>query len=215
MKYEAVIFDFDGTVGDTGPGVRNAVRYSLNEHKMPIFEDRLNEFLGPPLYETYEKQYDISPEKASELVDTYRVYYSKTGVYEVEAYPGIIDLLNELKAQGVKLAVASSKPQKFLDICAKHIGVYDIFDEVVGPDLLNHEANKTWLVNRACELLGVEPSKKVAMVGDRFYDIEGANTAGVTSIGVEYGFGKREEFVEYNADIIVPDMEELRKALLY
>ena len=212
--FDAVIFDFDGTVGDTGPGVRNAVRYSLNEYKMPIYEDRLNEFLGPPLYETYEKMYGLSPEKANEIVDTYRVYYADKGVYEVEAYPGIIELLKALKAKGVKLAVASSKPQTFLDICAKHIGAFDLFDEVVGPELKNHEANKTWLVNRACERLGVTPSKSVAMVGDRFYDIEGANTAGVTSIGVEYGFGKREEFEEYNADVILPTVEKLAEFLL-
>ena len=136
------------------------------------------------------------------------------GVYEVEAYPGIIEIIEELKAKGVKLAVASSKPQKFLDICAKHIGVYDLFDEIVGPELENHQANKTWLVNRACERLNIEPSKKVAMIGDRFYDIEGANTAGVTSIGVEYGFGNRAEFEEYGADIIAEKVLDLKTILL-
>ncbi|MCQ2487847.1 MAG: HAD-IA family hydrolase [Clostridia bacterium] len=214
MDFEAVIFDFDGTVGDTGPGVRNAVRYALNKYEMPIYEDRLNEFLGPPLYLTFENMYGVTPEFASELVDTYRVYYKDTGVYEVEAYPGIIEIIEELKAKGVKLAVASSKPQKFLDICAKHIGVYDLFDEIVGPELENHQANKTWLVNRACERLNIEPSKKVAMIGDRFYDIEGANTAGVTSIGVEYGFGNRAEFEEYGADIIAEKVLDLKTILL-
>ncbi|MBR6479143.1 MAG: HAD hydrolase-like protein, partial [Clostridia bacterium] len=53
MAFDAVIFDFDGTVADTGEGVRNAVRYALKQFDMPIIEDRINEFLGPPLYLTF------------------------------------------------------------------------------------------------------------------------------------------------------------------
>ncbi len=211
---DAVIFDFDGTVADTGPGVRNAVKYALNEYKMPIYEERLNEFLGPPLYMTFEGMYGISHELASDIVDTYRVYYADKGVYEVEAYPGMLDLLKELKDAGIKLAVASSKPKHFLDVGVPFIGVDKYFDVVVGPDLKNTEPNKTQLVRMACERLGIEPSKSVVMIGDRFYDIEGGATAGVTTIGVEYGFGKRSEFEEYNADYIASDVAELRNILL-
>ena len=78
--FDAVIFDFDGTVADTGEGVRNAVRYALRKYNIPIIEDRLNEFLGPPLYLTFEDQYKVTPEFASTLVDTYRVYYTEKGV---------------------------------------------------------------------------------------------------------------------------------------
>ena len=214
MKYDAVIFDFDGTVADTGEGVRNAIRYSLNEYKMPIYEDRLNEFLGPPLYLTYESMYGISPELANDLVDTYRVYYSKIGVHELKAGDGMLELASALKEKGVRLAIASSKPLVFLETGVHDIGADDLFEEVVGPALKNHEANKAYLVRTACERLGIEPSKRVAMVGDRFYDIDGANEVGVTSIGIEFGFGTRDEFIEHNADIIVATVEELEAELL-
>lgn len=212
--FEAVIFDFDGTVADTGLGVKNAIRYALNEYKMPVYEDRLDEFLGPPLYLTFENMYNISKELASDIVDTYRVYYSKKGVYEVEAYPGMLDLLADLKKAGVKLAVASSKPKHYLDVGIPYIGVDKYFDAVVGPDLKNTEPNKTQLVLKACDMLGVTPSKNIAMIGDRSFDMVGANTAGVTSVGILFGFGKEEELKENNADKIAKDIKELRDILL-
>ena len=214
MKFDAVIFDFDGTVADTGEGVRNAVRYALNEYKMPIYEERLNEFLGPPLYITFERMYGVSPELASDIVDTYRVYYADRGVHECKAYDGILDLASDLKEAGVKLAIASSKPLVFLEIGVRETGAGKHIEEVVGPELKNHEANKAYLVRAACERLGIEPSKRVAMIGDRFYDIDGANEVGVTSIGVEYGFGHREEFEDHNADYIATTVDDLRKILL-
>ncbi|MDO5448002.1 MAG: HAD hydrolase-like protein [Clostridia bacterium] len=214
MNFDAVIFDFDGTVADTGEGVRNAIRYSLNEYNMPIYEDRLNEFLGPPLYLTYESMYGISPELANDLVDTYRVYYSETGVHELVAKEGMLELAAALKAEGVRLAIASSKPLVFLETGVHDIGADELYEEVVGPDLKNHEANKAYLVRTACERLGIEPSKRVAMVGDRSYDIIGANEVGVTSIGIEFGFGQREEFLENNADYIATTFEDLKNILL-
>ena len=214
MNFDAVIFDFDGTVADTGEGVRNAIRYSLNEYNMPIYEDRLNEFLGPPLYLTYESMYGISPEFANDLVDTYRVYYSDKGVHELKAFDGMLELATALKESGVRTAIASSKPLVFLEMGVHDIGADECFEAVIGPELKNHEANKSYLIRAACQRLGIEPSKRVAMIGDRFYDIDGANEVGVTSIGVEFGFGSRTEFTEHNADFIAATVDDLRKILL-
>lgn len=213
MKFDAVIFDFDGTVADTGEGVRNAVRYALNRYGMPVMEDRLNEFLGPPLYLTFEDQYGVTPEFANELVDVYRVYYSEKGVYECAAYPGMIDLLKTLKEQGVRVAIASSKPQHYLDISVPYVGADRYLDAVVGPELQNHNSNKTRLIRSACEALGVTPGRNVAMIGDRFYDIDGAKEAGVSAIAVLYGFGSREELEAHSPDVIAEDVTALKKAL--
>lgn len=213
MAFDAVIFDFDGTVADTGEGVRNAVRYALKQFDIPIIEDRINEFLGPPLYLTFEDQYGVTPEFANTLVDTYRVYYSDKGVYEVELYAGMLDLLKELKAKGVKLAVASSKPKHYLDIAIDYLGIGEYFDAVIGPELKNHKSDKTRLVLAACEALGLAPGKNVAMIGDRFYDIDGANAAGVFSVAFLLGFGSREELEEHHPDAIAEDVAALKKAL--
>jgi len=214
VKFDVVVFDFDGTVTDTGPGVRNAVRYALNKYNMPIYEDRLNEFLGPPLYLTFENQYDITPEFSNELVDTYRVYYSDKGVFECEPYEGIIDVLKALREKGIKTAVASSKPKHFLDVIIPYLHLEEYFDAVIGPELQNHEPNKTQLVQMACERLGVVPGKNVAMIGDRLYDIDGAKGAGVVSIGNLWGFGNIKEFEEHGADFVVEHPVDLLDILL-
>lgn len=215
MKYDAIIFDFDGTVADTGRGVKNAIKYALGQFSIPVGdESRLDYFIGPPLYEGFTHVYGVDDEMSNALVDAYRVYYGKQGVFECDPYPGMLELLGELKEAGVKLSVASSKPKHFLDMVIPFIGADKYFDCIVGPELKNHDSNKTKLVLSACKAMGVEPSKKVAMIGDRFYDIEGANAAGVTSVGVEYGYGSREEFLKYNADSIVCDMNELRNILI-
>lgn len=215
MKYEAVIFDFDGTVADTGRGVKNAIKHALDTYGIPVGdESKLDYFIGPPLYEGFEHVYDLKPDFASQLVDEYRVYYSEKGVYECDLYPGMMELLKDLKKSGIKLAVASSKPKHFLDKVVSFIGADKYFDFVIGPELTNHNANKTTLVLSACEALGVIPSKKVAMIGDRFYDIDGANGAGVTSVGITFGYGSFEELAQHKADIIVNSVEELKKAVL-
>ncbi len=215
MKYKAIIFDFDGTVADTGRGVKNAIKHSLAAYNIPVGdESKLDYFIGPPLYEGYEHVYGLSPEFASQLVDEYRVYYSKKGIYECDLYPGMMELLKRLKESGVKLAVASSKPKHFLDSMVSFIGADKYFDFVIGPELTNHNADKTTLVLSACKALGVEPSKDVAMIGDRFYDIDGANGAGVTSVGITFGYGSFEELADHKADIIVNSVEELKKAVL-
>lgn len=215
MKFEAVIFDFDGTVADTGRGVKNAIKHALNTYNIPVGDEAgLDYFIGPPLYEGFEHVYGLTPEFASRLVDEYRVYYSEKGVYECDLYPGLMEFLKKLKESGVKLAVASSKPKHFLDTVVSFIGADKYFDFVIGPELTNHNANKTTLILSACEALGVSPSKKVAMIGDRFYDIEGASGAGVTSVGITFGYGSYEELSEHGADIIVSSVEELKKAVL-
>lgn len=215
MNYNAVIFDFDGTVADTGKGVKNSVKYALNVHGIPVGDETLlDRFIGPPLYESFEKLYNVSPEKADELVDTYRIYYAKKGVYELTPYPGMIELLSALKSAGIKTAVASSKPKHFLDVAVPHIGADKYFDYIIGPELKNHNSDKSSLITSALSVLCEDAGKHIAMVGDRFYDIEGAKAVGVTSVGVTFGYGEREELSLSGADFIVSNTDELKALLL-
>ena len=144
----------------------------------------------------------------STRIDTFFAIYLAEMKKSLDYTP---ELLPMLKEAGVKLAIASSKPLVFLEIGVRETGAGKHIEEVVGPELKNHEANKAYLVRAACERLGIEPSKRVAMIGDRFYDIDGANEVGVTSIGVEYGFGHRKEFEDHNADYIATTVDDLRK----
>lgn len=210
----AVLFDWDGTVADTGPGIFNSVRYAARHFGLPEKTDEdLQFFIGPPLYVGFEHVYGVSPEESNELTDTYRVYYRKTGIFECNIYDGVRDLLTDLRHAGIRTAVVSSKPKEFLDRLVDHFDLTGSFDAVVGPEMHNHNANKTRMVNQALEELGLPP-ENVAMVGDRHYDMKGAKGAGVTAVGILYGYGEEEELKAAGADIICSTVKDLSDRLL-
>lgn len=217
MRFKAVIFDFDGTVADTGRGVRNSIKYAVEHFGIPVGdEERLDYFIGPPLYESFEHVYGVDKETAEKLVDTYRIYYASTGIYELDVYPGLIDLLRTLKSDGVKLAVASSKPLHFLKTAVDTVDAAQYFDYIIGPELQNHEADKSFLIKSALNAIGFSEKDfdEAVMIGDRFYDIEGAKRVGITSVGVTFGYGKRAELEAAGADVLADSIEELSAYLL-
>lgn len=212
--FRAVLFDWDGTVADTRPGIFNSIRYAIGQAGIPDRPDEeLQYFIGPPLYVGFEHVFGVSPEAANELTDTYRVYYRETGIYECAVYDGVGDLLTNLRAAGVRTAVVSSKPKEFLDRLVDHFGLAGSFDAVIGPEMHNHNANKTVLVNTALEALGLPP-EAAAMVGDRHFDMEGAKAAGVTAVGILFGYGEEAELKAAGADVICPSVKDLGAFLL-
>ena len=213
-RYNTVLFDFDGTIADTGSGVKNSIRYALGSYGIPVGDEKkLDSFIGPPLYESFERVYGVSQEESIKLVNEYRVYYAKQGVYELEVYPGILDLLNELKASGVKTAVVSSKPKHFLDVVIPYIKADALFDTVVGPELTSNNSDKSTLIRTALSELGESAGNHVAMIGDRFYDVEAALSTGVTPIGVLFGYGSKDELEGAGASLIAQNVAELEKLL--
>ena len=210
----AVLFDWDGTVADTRPGIFNSVRYAIGQYGIADKpDDELRYFIGPPLYDGFEHVFGVSPELANELTDTYRVYYRDKGIFECNVYEGVGDLLRELHDAGVKTAVVSSKPKEFLDRLVEHFGLAEHLDAVVGPAMDNHNSNKAVLVNQALKELMLLPST-VAMIGDRHFDMEGAKAAGVSAVGVLYGYGTEEELCKAGADAICDQVADLRGFLL-
>ena len=212
--YSAILFDWDGTVADTREGIFNSVRYAVRELGIPEKpEAELQYFIGPPLYDGFEHVFGVSPELASVLTDTYRIYYSDRGIYESRLYDGVRDLLIALRAAGAKTAVVSSKPQEYLDVLVSYFDLTDCFDFVLGPEMNNHVSNKARLVTQAMDLLACRP-EETAMIGDRKFDMAGAKDAGADAIGVLYGYGTAEELREYGADVLCEDVDALREALL-
>lgn len=209
---EAVLFDFDGTLADTSRGIKNSIKYALAEKQIPVGdESRLNYFIGPPLYDGFSHVYGADEKLSEELVHLYRVYYAKSGVYECELYPGVRDMLDDLRKAGLRLGVVSSKPKHFLDMAVPHLGIAPYFTTVVGPELKNKNADKSFLIHQALDQMG---AGSAAMIGDRFYDIEGARRAGVTAVGVTYGFGTEEELKQAGADYLAQTPQDIYKFIV-
>ena len=111
QKYKFLLFDLDGTITDSGPGIMEAAHRALLAHNIEeADEKRLRLFVGPPLDKSFMERYGFSETQAWEAVGYFREYYNKTGVFENSVYPGFEKLLKELKDAGYVLAIASSKP---------------------------------------------------------------------------------------------------------
>jgi phosphoglycolate phosphatase len=215
IKYNAVIFDFDGTIADSAPGILNSVEYALHKYNIPVGDkSKLNFFIGPPLFVGFSKVYGIEGELNEKLTLAYRQRYVEKGIFESCLYEGMVNLLEDAKKKGIKLAVASSKPAYYLEMAMKHLKVYDYFDTVVGSEPDNRDSCKTRLVNAALKNMPEVKKDECIMVGDRFYDIEGAHGAGIKCIGVLFGYGGEEELSKAGADFLVKDINELRAAIL-
>ena len=210
-KYGYIIFDFDGTVVDTGEGILKSLQYSFEQmgHEVPDLSD-LKRFIGPPVYYSYTHFYGISEDEVQTYIIKYRERYKEKGIYECELYSGMTELLTELRRRGVKLGVASSKPEHLIYSVADYLNITEMFDVIVGvkTDNSNH-STKTGLVLEAMKLLGARDKKDVLMVGDRCFDIDGAAGAGVDSCGALWGYGNKEEFMDHKATYIVEKPEDV------
>ncbi len=210
-KFNFVLFDFDGTVADTGEGILRSLQYSFREmgDRVPTAEE-LKRFIGPPVYYSYTNYYGIGEDKVYDYIAKYRERYKREGVRECELYENMLPLLSTLKDCGVKLGIASSKPEHLIFDVADYLDITKCFDVIVGvkSDASQH-SSKTGLILEAMEKLGATDKSQVLMVGDRHYDITGAKGAGVSSCGCLWGYGNKEEFIECDADFVVSDPLEI------
>lgn len=209
--FKYIIFDFDGTVVNTGEGILKSLQYAFREMGDEVPElDELKKFIGPPIYYSFTHYYNISEDKVQEYIKKYRERYKVKGIYECELYPHMRELLGTLKDSGCLLGIASSKPEHLIYDVADYLDITKCFDTIVGvkTDNSNH-SSKGSIILEAMENLGVTDKSEVLMVGDRHYDITGAKEAGVKACGCLWGYGSEEEFRQYEAEFIVRDAMEI------
>lgn len=210
-KYDYVIFDFDGTVTDTGEGILKSLQYSFEQMGDPVPDlSDLKKFIGPPIHYSFVTFYGVKEEDVGKYIEKYRERYRKIGIYECCLYDGMLDTLKTLKENGVKIGIASSKPISLIYDVMNYLKITELFDAVVGTqfDDSNHSGKKD-LVLQSMAGLGADDKSRVLMVGDRYFDIDGAAGAGVDSCGVLFGYGNEQEFKEHGATYIVATAQEI------
>lgn len=213
-----LLFDLDGTLTDPKVGITTCVQYALASFGIEEPDlDKLEPFIGPPLKDSFMEFYHMNEADAQAAVDKYRERFRDTGIFENEIYAGVPQMLKTLKAKGLQLAVASSKPTVFVERILDHFHIAKYFKVVVGSELDGTRVEKDQVVEEALrQLFGDEPVEKdqVYMIGDRRFDVEGARAQGIESVGVTYGYGSMEELKAARADYIVRSVEELQRFLL-
>ena len=191
-----LLFDLDGTLTDPKVGICTCVQYALASFGIEEPDlDKLEPFIGPPLKNSFMNYYHLTEEQAEEAVEKYRERFKDTGIFENKLYDGIEQMLIALNSKGIHLAVASSKPQVFVERILEHFHIARYFRVVVGSELDGTRVNKEEVIEEALrQLFGDKPVDKsqVYMIGDRRYDAEGAKKVGVESVCVTYGYGSME-----------------------
>ena len=205
-----ILFDLDGTLTDPGIGITNSVMYALKKFGIEITDrTSLYNFIGPPLMYSFQTFHGFSEEDSTQAVKYYREYFSVHGLYENEVYPGIPELLHELKQRGYHLVLATSKPEEYALEILRHFGLYDYFDFVAGATMDGTRSSKADVIRHALAGSGIQDLSTAVMIGDREHDILGAKETGLASIGVLYGYGNRAEFEAAGADRIVATPAEI------
>lgn len=211
MKYTTILFDLDGTLTRSEKGITRSALYACEKMGFTGHnEEEFKVFIGPPLFESFQKVCGMTPEQAHEAIALYRERFGVVGWAENEVYTGIAPLLRSLKKNGCKIAITTAKPQDFAEKIAKKFGFAPYLDALIGPDWSNTHASKAWIVKKAMDQLGGVP----VMIGDRCYDVEGGRENGIDTIGVCYGYGTREELEQAGATHIAETVEELTEILL-
>lgn len=188
MSYRLFIFDLDGTLVDTSPGIMATVRYVEQTMGIPpIPEEQLRRFIGPPLEPSFMRYHKATQEQARAMVARYRERYGVTGVGEAAVYPGIPEILDAIDAAGAVSAVATLKHYTMAEKSLARFGLTHRFAATaMGQD---SHPSKAQLIRQVMAELRWEDPRTAVMIGDSRYDGEGALEAGVDFVPLTYGFG--------------------------
>lgn len=212
-NYDAVLFDFDGTTADTGEGIFESAQYAVKAlGREPLSDKQLRSFIGPPIYNSFKEMLDLTDEQTELAAIKYRECYAEGAMFRLKFYDGIPELLQKLHENGIKTAVASAKPCKFIERILAHFELTDSFDYLACPVGDDKPETKCELITRAANFFGVDKSR-VLMIGDRKFDIEGANEAGVDSVGALYGYSKEGELQAAGATFLAETAEDIEKII--
>lgn len=208
------IFDLDGTLIDSAPGIINGVCHALKAFGIsPPGDLRCLEcFIGPPLAESFALHYNMSAVQSRLALEHFRSYYRDFGIFENKPYLGIEELLSALADARRIVSVATSKPEIFAKQILERLKLGQYFFAVAGT-VDDSMPKKSDVLRRLLPTLGCEPDELV-MVGDRKYDVLVAREVGMDCIGVLYGYGTRQELEQAGAAQIVSSVGQLKKLLI-
>ena len=213
--FDTILFDLDGTLTDSGLGITKAVQYALGQmgYDVPPRQS-LFSFIGPPLHKSFQRHCGVGEEEAAELVRRFRVYYNQMGgILENEVYPGIRELLCDLKNAGKRLMIATSKPQAAAELVMHHFGLDEFVPEIIGGTDSPERNTKGKVIACCLREYGVDPDTAI-MVGDREHDIQGAAENHIPAIGITWGYGDRAELETAGAKAVFDTPEETVQYIL-
>lgn len=207
-KYECILFDLDGTLTESGIGITRCAAYALEKMGMEVPDD-LTVFIGPPLRDTFQK-FGVKEEDTDEAIRIFRSRYTTIGKFENRPYEGIPEVLKQLKAEGYRLFVATSKPEQIANEILEHFDLAQYFEEIAGASLDASRESKAAVI---AYLLKKIDSRNCVMVGDTAFDCIGAKENHIPCIGVKWGYGTAKSMKKAGVTDILDNPADLLKTV--
>jgi phosphoglycolate phosphatase len=215
QPYDAVLFDLDGTLIDSAPGIIDSLEETFRHFGWAIPpRSELMHYIGPPLIDSFRNRLGLDEADAWETLRVYRQEYRRDGAFDSAIFPGIVGVLEQLQLARVPIAVATSKPESQAIRILDHLNLAKYFTVICGATEDESRSSKSDIVAHA--LIGLRnaghPTSHAIMIGDRVYDVEGAAAQGLPAVIVEWGYGSPAEAVDAVATVYSAD--QLRAFLL-
>lgn len=204
-KFDAILFDLDGTLTDSGLGITKSAAYALDTLQIDYTGKDLSVFVGPPLRKMF-LQFGVQEKDVDQAISIYRSRYTTIGKFENMPYEGIEDLLIKLNDLGYQLFVATSKPEGVAKEILEHFHLDQYFKEIAGASLDASRESKSAVISY---LLEKYPSKNPIMIGDTVYDVLGSKKHHIPCIAVTWGYGNVQDMIDAGAISIVDTIDDL------
>lgn len=214
-NYTTVLWDLDGTIINSAPGVFESFNYTFKTLGMPeLTPEQMKPFMGPPLRTTFGKIMGMNHDETEAALAVYRDFYLKQGgALNCHLYPGVIETIQKSKAAGITNSLATSKAARGTKIVGEHfdfLKYFDVLGTASNDETRNTKADVITYAFEELQKIGADLSK-VILIGDRIHDVEGARAHGIEVCAVKWGFGDEDEWAE--ADYLVSNTEELQNLL--
>lgn len=206
MKY--IIFDFDGTIGDSQALIVKTLQDTMRKRGLEVKSDvECAATIGLRLDEAFVQLFEMSAEEGMACAETYRVIFEENKQHLiVQPFPHVLETIHTLHHQGYQLAIASSRGSDSLFGYVKQMGIDDCISSIIAGDLVEHVKPAPDMVFKALEEMN-GTVEEALVVGDMTYDVDMAHNAGAKACAVTYGNATREELK--NAEYIIDDFAEL------
>ncbi len=212
--YDVVLFDLDGTLSDSAPGILASLRHAFVVNGLPAMDSHTERaILGPPFYESLPPL--IGQDNLWPVIDAYRAHYRAGAMFDTVVYDGTVEVLSAALAAGCRLAVATSKPEYYAVPIVEHLGLADYFETIGGDETDGSLPTKALVIEKVLGRLGAGDPERTVMIGDREHDVFGAREHGFGCIGAGWGYGLPGELSAAGATRVCATPAELLDALAF
>lgn len=206
MNTHTILFDLDGTLIDTNELIIASFTHTIEKYAdRPYTREEIIDFIGPPLIDSFQK---VNPDLVEEMMATYREHNYAHHEQYVEAYPTVVETINELKQAGLKLGIVTTKLSDTAKLGLKITGMDQLFDVLIGLDDVENAKPHPEPILKAMNLLHANPMTTL-MVGDNYHDIEAGHNAGVKTAGVAWSLKGRKVLEKHDPDYMLEEMRDL------